>query len=67
MDLTDDVKARIDSMTYVQLLGKWRCAPIGDPMFQGESGKYFEERMSKLRSEDGGDARHVAASKAIGW
>lgn len=59
-------KAKIDAMTYQQLLEKWRFAPLGDPMFQGESGHYFEQRMKEKRSEVG-DAGHIAASKAIGW
>ena len=65
--MDDEMKARIDSMTYEQLLSKWRFAPVGDPMFQGETGDYVSERMKKLRSEPGGNARHVAASKHIGW
>lgn len=62
--LTDDVKKQIDAMTYAQLLSRWRFAPIGHPLFEGESGKYFGERMAELRraGED-----HVAASKSLGW
>lgn len=67
MELTPELKKRIDMMSYEKLLQHNRFAPIGDPMFQGNSGEYFLARMSKLRSEPGGDERHVAASKAIGW
>lgn len=67
MDMTQELKAQIDAKSYEQLLSRWRNAPVGDPMFQGESGKYWAERMSELRSEPGGNSRHVAASKSIGW
>ena len=64
MDLTPENKASIDARSYEGLLWKWRNAPAGDPWFQGETGKYWGERMAKLRSEDEGGA--VAASKRIG-
>lgn len=67
MDLTPELKAQIDAKSYEQLLSRWRNAPIGDPMFQGESGEYWGKRTSELRSQPGGDARRVAASKSIGW
>ena len=65
--MTDELKKQIDDMNYVQLLSRWRFSPVGDPMFQGESGEYFAKRMAELRSQPGGDERHTAASKAIGW
>ena len=64
MDLTPENKEIIDGKSYTQLLSKWRFAPTGDPWFQGETGKYWGERMAELR-DDGAD--HVGASKAIGW
>lgn len=67
MDLTDENKAAIDALDYLQLLYAWRLAPIGDPRFQGETGKYWGERMKQLRSAPGGSERHVSASKSIGW
>ena len=67
VDLTPEVKSRIDAKTYEELLRLWRFAPSGHPMFQGESGTYFAERMKELRSQPGGNERHVAASKSIGW
>lgn len=65
MELTADNKKHIDNLTYEQLLSRWRFAPIGDPWFQGETGDYWGERMSELRSAD--NAQHVRASKKIGW
>lgn len=64
MDMTPELKAKIDAMDYDVLLAAWRNAPIGDPLFQGESGTYWGERMKQLR-EQGAD--HVGASKGIGW
>ena len=67
MQLTEENKKYIDSLTYEQLLSKWRFAPFGDEWFQEETGEYWGERMSELRNQEGGQERHVAASKAIGW
>jgi hypothetical protein len=67
MDLTPELKAEIDARSYASLLSEWRFAPSGSLMFQGESGKYFGERMKELRDQPGGDTRHTQASKQIGW
>ena len=65
MDLTPERKKYIDSLSYEGLLSRWRFAPIGDLMFQGETGEYWGKRMGEMRSRDEGAA--VAASKVIGW
>ena len=65
MDLTPDVKRKIDKMNYAELLAHWRFAPSGDPMFRGDSSKYFSDRMNKLRVANPSAA--VAASKLVGW
>ena len=67
MNLTPELKEEIDSRSYASLLHQWRFAPSGTPMFEGDSGKYFGERMTALRSQPGGDSMHVNASKQIGW
>ena len=61
------LKATIDTMSYEALLSRWRFAPVGDPMFQGEAGDYYAKRMTAMRAEPGGQDRHVSASKGIGW
>jgi len=66
MDLTPQNKAYIDALNYEQLLGQWRFAPFGDPWFQGETGKYWRERMNELRALPGGNEEHIRASKNIG-
>ena len=65
MDLTDELKAKIDAMSYEAMLSRWRFAPAGDAMFQGESGQYFSETMGRKRDAD--PAGHVSASKSLGW
>lgn len=67
MDLTPDLKARIDALSYDELLAQWRFAKIGSPLFQGDAGRYRTQRMMDLRHEPGGEERHVEASKRIGW
>lgn len=65
MKLTGTIKTQIDGMSYEDLLRRWRFALPGDPIFQGDSGKYYADRMAKLKDGDPGAA--VAASKRIGW
>lgn len=67
MKATAEFKARVDAMDYTSLLEHWRNAPLGHPDFQGERGEYWAKRMRELRSLPGGQKKHVAASKAIGW
>jgi len=64
MDLTEENKKHIDSLSYEQLLRKWRFAPSGDEWFQGDTGKYWGERMNELKAQG---VDHVGASKRIGW
>lgn len=67
MDLTPENKAHIDSLSYRSLLHEWRFTPSGSPWFQDETGEYWGERMKELREQPGGQERHTAASKSIGW
>ena len=63
MDLTLELKETIDRFTHYDLLSRWRSAPVGDEMFQGESGEYWRKRMGELRDKDPEQA--VANSKAL--
>jgi hypothetical protein len=63
MDLTSELKAEIDSLSLHELLSRWRFAPVGALIFQGESGTYWGERMTTLRRID--PEGYVAASKAL--
>jgi hypothetical protein len=61
-----DQKDWIDNATYTQLLARWRFAAVGDPIFKGETGKYYAKVLAeKKNATPAADA--VAASKAIGW
>lgn len=59
-------KERIDNMDYESMLRLWRNSPVGEPLFQGETGEYFTEVMRKKRDEVGNEEA-VRASKNIGW
>ena len=67
MKLTDEIKKGIMVMSYEQLLSRWRFAPSGDPLMQGETGDYWSLRMKGLRDLPGGQEEHVRASKSLGW
>ena len=64
MKLTPENKEKIDSFSYTELLRRWRFSESGDKWFQGETGRYWGDRMATLRKEG---ANHVDASKEIGW
>ena len=61
--MTDKQKEWIDKASYKMLLGRWRFASIGDPMFIGDTGQYYKKVMSEKKK----DANHVQASKDLGW
>jgi hypothetical protein len=61
--MTENDKLFIDNLTYKQMLNLWRFSEIGNPLFMGETGEYFSDRMFKLKKE----VDHVKISKEIGW
>ncbi len=63
MKLTEKLKKEIDEMDYASMLSQWRFAPVGTPIFQGESGDYFLKVMAEKRKT----TDHVKVSKTIGW
>ncbi len=63
--MTDGDKQWIDNSSYEGLLRRWRNAPVGDPIFQGDTGKYYGKVIAQKRDADPGAA--VGASKRIGW
>jgi len=68
MKLTERNKQHIDGLSYEELLRKWRFTSAGtSPWFEGETGEYWCKRMTQLREGPGGQARHVRASKKMGW
>ena len=62
--MTPTQKEWIDNASYEQLLQKCRYAPVGDPMFVGDTSSHFMATMAR-RKEEVGPAEAVAASKRI--
>lgn len=63
--MNEQDKKWIDGATYESLLARWRFAPVGARMFQGETGEYYAMVMAQKRDAD--PEGHVRASKNIGW
>ena len=61
--MTPEQKKWIDEATYEDLLRRLRFAPVGDPLFRGDTFKYYSKVMKEKRSAD--PAEHVRASKSI--
>ncbi len=64
--LNQKIKDEIDNMSYDDMLRRWRFSPVGDIMFAGEEGEYFEETFRE-RNKKLGDKGHCKASKRVGW
>ena len=62
--MTPEQKKWIDEASYEDLLRRWRSAPVGDIMFQGDTYNYYSTAMKEKRLAN--HAEHVRASKAIG-
>lgn len=61
-----DARTAIDAMNYEAMLRKVRTAPLNDPLFRGEVGKYFHARMKEKRSALPEDVRAKIHGSA-GW
>ena len=64
-NLTPETKKWIDEASYSALLQRWRFSPVGDPMFIGACGAYYDKVMTYKREADLGAA--INASKCVGW
>lgn len=62
--MTPEQKQWIDRADLTELLRKWRFAGPGDPLFQGDTGAYFEQVMRTKRDAD--NEAWVQASKQAG-
>ena len=61
--MTDQEKAWIDAAAYQTLLERWRYAPAGHPMFQGETGDYYSKVMfAKRDALENGEAARISKS-----
>ena len=59
--MTPEQKTQIDSMSQEELCRRWRFAPVGDSLFQDDTGEYF----SKVLKEKGGFTPEI--SKKLGF
>ena len=59
MTYTAEMKCYIDQLSGRQLAAYLRCAPVGDPWLQGESGTYWRARTDYLigLGADGGGGK----------
>jgi len=60
--MTENEKQRIDDMTQEEMARLWRFAPVGHPLFQGDTGDYFK---GVFFGKKGGFT--PAISKNLGW
>jgi hypothetical protein len=66
MDILKEHKDWIDAASYADMLRRHRFAPVGDPMFVGDTGEYFAKVMNEKKIAIG-HKQAVAISKRIGW
>ena len=59
-------KEWIDNASYHTLLRRWRHAPTGDTIFQGDAGQYYAAMLITKRDALP-DGEAVNVSKQIGW
>lgn len=64
--MDEKIKEQIDMMDYESMLSLWRFAPVGHPMFQGDTGDYYSKIMREKATKLS-DWERVAASKSVGW
>lgn len=46
--MTEEQKAKIDSMSQYELCRLWRFAATGHSLMQGEAGDYLKDRLASL-------------------
>ena len=47
--MTKENKEWIDNSSYESLLSKWRYAPVGCELFQGDTGEYYSKVMKEKK------------------
>ena len=61
----EETREWAEAQTYETLLRRWRFAPAGDPIFQGDAGEVYSDIMFRKKAAD--PAGGLAASKRVGW
>jgi hypothetical protein len=64
--MSPEQKAKIDSMTYKEMLTLWRFASAAHELFLDDTGTYFSTEMAK-KAQYLTDEMRVKISKQIGW
>ena len=59
--MTQDEKDRIDKLDQYELCRLWRFHPSGHPLLQGDTGKYFKEKLK----EKGGFTPEISKSLGV--
>lgn len=49
--MTPEQKQQIDAMDYESMLSLYRSAPVGHPLFAGDTGDYFSKAMKDKRAQ----------------
>jgi len=62
--MTSDEKKWILEASMEELFRKWRFAPVGDSLLQGETGEFFKTEFFKRR--DANPAKYTEISEKIG-
>jgi len=60
--MTDDEKKQIDEMPQYEMCKRWRYDTNNHPLFQGDTGKYFEKVLFEKK---GGFTPEI--SRELGW
>ena len=64
--LTEEKKKYLDSLSFDELLRKWRFEPSGSPLTSGEVGDYFYKIFQEKRAEISPE-EFTRISKRVGW
>lgn len=64
--MSEEIKQKIDSLSYEDMLRIIRFTRAGHYWCTGETGDYFFERYTKLKSAMPEEEK-VRISKAVGW
>lgn len=64
--MTPENKARIDAMDFEEMFRLLRFAPVGEPLFQSETGEYFM-KVWKEKCDALPAGAYAATSRLIGW
>ena len=62
LNVSNEMKSKIDNMSHYEMAHSHRFSPNGDPLHQGDVGKYFS---NVFQNKFGGFTPQI--SKQLGW